>query len=117
MTGQITYFEKGTTYNLENTFNITIPSWANKLRMGVQVSALGATQGYVEFGLISGNYTYTALNTGTNNFFVIAFSYDGTNKSITVTETMSLKTADGSFTPSVNTLGVISITAYGNFFF
>lgn len=117
VTGQITYFEKGTAYNLESTFNITIPSWANRLRMGVQVSALGATQGYVEFGLVSGNYTYTALNTGTNNFLVIAFSYNSTNKSITVTETMILKTADGSFKPSVNTLGVISITAYGKAIF
>lgn len=117
VTGQITYFTKGTAYNLETTFDITIPSWANRLRMGVQISALGSTQGYVEFGLASGNYTYTALNTGTNNFFVIAFSYDSTTKSITVTQTMILKTSDGSFSPSANDLGVISITAYGTAIF
>ena len=85
--------------------------------MGVQVSSLGATQGYIEFGLVSGQYTYTALNPSTNNFFVINFSYNSTNKSITVAQTMILDSSDSTFRPSTNTLGVISITAYGNFFF
>lgn len=117
VTGQITYFNVGTTYNLETTFNITIPSWANKLRMGVQISTYGTTQGYTEFGLVSGTYTYTALNNETNNYFIVNFSYNSSNKSITVNKIMRLNDSDDSYGPSTNTLGVISITAYGNAIF
>ena len=85
--------------------------------MGVQISSYGTTQGYTEFGLISGTYTYTALNNDTNNYFIVNFSYDSSNKSITVNKIMRLNDSDDSFEPSTNVLGVISITAYGNFSF
>ena len=117
VTGQITYFNVGTAYNLESTFNITIPSWANRLRMGVQISSYGTTQGYTEFGLVSGTYTYTALNNETNNYFIVNFSYNSSNKSITVNKIMRLNDSDDSYGPSTNTLGVISITAYGKAIF
>lgn len=117
VTGQITYFNVGTTYNLESTFNITIPSWANRLRMGVQISTYGTTQGYTEFGLVSGTYTYTALNNETNNYFIVNFSYNSSNKSITVNKIMRLNDSDDSYGPSTNVLGVISISAYGKAIF
>lgn len=82
--------------------------------MGVQISSYGTTQGYAEFGLVSGTYTYTALNNETNNYFIVNFSYTSSDKSITVNKIMRL---NDSYGPSTNTLGVISITAYGNFFF
>lgn len=85
--------------------------------MGVQVSSFGSSQGYTEFGLISGTYTYTALNNTSNNFFIVNFSYDGSNKSITVNRIMRLDDLNDGYAASTNTLGVISITAYGNFSF
>lgn len=85
--------------------------------MGVQISTYGTTQGYTEFGLVSGTYTYTALNNETNNYFIVNFSYNNSNKSITVNKIMRLNDSDDSYGPSTNVLGVISITAYGNFFF
>lgn len=115
LTGQITYLDTGTAYNLENTFNITIPSWANRLRLGCQFGSYGETQGYAEFGLIAGKYTYTALNGGSNSFFAANFSFS--NKVLTVDKCMRLQDSDDTWDPTTTKFAIISITAYGNFSF
>lgn len=115
LTGQITVLDTGTSYNLENTFNITIPSWANRLRLGCQFGYYGETQGYVEFGLVAGNYTYTALNGSSNSFFAANFNYS--NKVLTVNKCMRLQDSDNTWDPTTTKFAIISITAYGNFSF
>lgn len=115
LTGQITYLDTGTAYNLESTFNITIPSWANRLRLGCQFGSYGETQGYAEFGLVAGKYTYTALNGGSNSFFAANFSFS--NKVLTVDKCMRLQDSDDTWDPTTTKFAIISITAYGNFSF
>lgn len=83
--------------------------------MGCQISTFGQTQGYVEFGLVAGTYTYTALNASTNNFFAANFSYN--NKVLTVNKIMRLQDSNDEWNPSTENFAIISITAYGNFFF
>lgn len=116
VTGQITYLSRNVAYNLESQFSITIPSWANRLRMGIQIGSNGSTQGYTEFGLVSGKYTYTALSTTSENFYIVHYLYDSSNKSITIDKMMWV-TSSGYSEVTTETLGLISITAYGNFFF
>ena len=116
VTGQITYLSRNVAYNLESQFSITIPSWANKLRMGIQIGSNGSTQGYTEFGLVSGKYTYTALSTTSENFYIVHYLYDSSNKSITIDKMMWV-TSNGYSEVTTETLGLISITAYGNFSF
>jgi len=115
LTGQITYLDTGTAYNLESTFNITIPSWANRLRLGCQFGSYGETQGYAEFGLVAGKYTYTALNGSSNSFFAANFSFS--NKVLTVDKCMRLQDSDDTWDPTTTKFAIISITAYGNFSF
>lgn len=116
VTGQITYLSRNVAYNLESQFSITIPSWANRLRMGIQIGSNGSTQGYTEFGLVSGKYTYTALSTTSENFYIVHYLYDSSNKSITIDKMMWV-TSGGYSEVTTETLGLISITAYGNAIF
>lgn len=116
LTGQLTQFTQSVEYNLETTFTITIPSWANRLRLGIQIGSNGSTQGYTEFGLVSGQYTYVALLPSTETLYVVHYSYNSSNTSITVDKIMSLSGNTWS-ADTTATLGLISISAYGTAIF
>lgn len=117
LTGQLTQLTTGTAYNLESTFNITIPSWTRRIRIGYQISTFGTTQNFIEFGTVSGTFSTFSINDGTGTLFGVNLSYDSANKSITVNRVMSLTSSDDDWTKNTNTFGLISITAYGNFSF
>lgn len=117
LTGQLTQLTTGTAYNLESTFNITIPSWTRRIRIGYQIATFGSTQNFIEFGTVSGTFSTFSINDQTGTLFGVNLSYNSTNKSITVNKVMSLTSSDDDWTTNTNTFGLISITAYGNFSF
>lgn len=117
LTGQLTQLTTGTAYNLESTFNITIPSWTRRIRIGYQIATFGTTQNFIEFGTVSGTFSTFSINDGTGTLFGVNLSYNSTNKSLTVNRVMSLTPSDDDWTTNTNTFGLISITAYGNFSF
>ena len=117
LTGQLTQLTTGTAYNLESTFNITIPSWTRRIRIGYQIATFGSTQNFIEFGSVSGTFSTFSINDQTGTLFGVNLSYNSTNKSITVNKVMSLTSSDDDWTTNTNTFGLISITAYGNFSF
>ena len=117
LTGQLTQLTTGTAYNLESTFNITIPSGTRRIRIGYQIATFGSTQNFIEFGTVSGTFSTFSINDQTGTLFGVNLSYNSTNKSITVNKVMSLTSSDDDWTTNTNTFGLISITAYGNFSF
>lgn len=114
LTGQLTQLTTGTAYPLESTFNISIPSWARRIRIGYQIATFGSTQNFIEFGTVSGTFSAFSLNKETGTLFGVNLSYDDTTKAITVNKVMSLTSSDDDWTVNTNTFGLISITAYGN---
>lgn len=115
LTGQLTELTTGTPYDLESTFSITIPNWANRLRLGCQFGSYGETQGYVEFGLVAGSVTYTALNSTSGSLFAANLSYN--SGVLTVNSCMRLQESDDTWDPTTTKFALISISAYGTAIF
>lgn len=115
LTGQLTQLDTGTGYDIESTFNITIPSWANRLRIGYQIATFGTTQNFIEFGTPGGTFSTFSINNGTGTLFGVNLTY--ANKTLTINRVMSLTPGDDDWTTNTNKFGLISITAYGSFSF
>lgn len=116
ITGQSTALTTGTTYNLETLFDIEIPSWTNKLRIGYKFGTDGSTQGYIEIGVIGGTYTVTSTESS-GRFYTANFTLTNTYD-ITINKICSItSTSYGENSSPDHYINIISIRAYGDFSF
>lgn len=115
LTGQLTQLTTGTAYNIESTFNITIPSWANRLRIGYQIYTDGSTQNFIEFGTPGGTFSTFSITNGNGTLYGVNLTY--TDKTLTINRVMSMAASDNDWSTDRNTFGLISITVYGTFSF
>lgn len=113
VSSHFTELDINTPYNLQTTFDITIPSWTKRLSLRCRFGNDGETDGYVDFAPINGTYSYTALHSSTGTFYAAAFSYGA--KVLTVLKVMRLADADESWDTTTTKLAIVSIIAYGDF--